>query len=96
MEPTVHVPYNLIRLLRMGIEYLKTGELEIERHDSAHLLSIKRGEKTLEEVKAEAIELFANADHAYARSNLPPKPDREGVESLLVEIVRDWAPGGVL
>ncbi len=35
---------HLIRLLRMGIEFLTEGTLYVERADAAELLSIKRGE----------------------------------------------------
>lgn len=37
---------HLIRLLRMGIEFLQSGELLVDRsgHDAGELLAIKRGE----------------------------------------------------
>ena len=41
---------HLIRLLKMGIEALTTGELLIERPDNNMLLEIKRGEWKLERV----------------------------------------------
>jgi hypothetical protein len=78
---------HLIRLLRMGIEFLVEGELHVERQDAEQLLEIKRGEWSLERVKEEAERLFRLAEEAYVRSSLPPKPDAEKAEGLCMEIV---------
>jgi predicted nucleotidyltransferase len=80
---------HLIRLLRQGIEFLTDGELYVHRHDAPELLAIKRGEWTLERVKDESERLFAQAQDAYVRSSLPPRPDRSRVEALCIEIVRE-------
>ena len=45
---------HLIRLLRMGTEFLIDGQLYVLRHDASQLLEIKRGEWTLDQVMAEA------------------------------------------
>lgn len=81
---------HLIRLLRMGIEFLKTGELIVERPDAQELLEIKRGEWSLERVKAEAERLFALAREAYDHSSLPAEPDRQAAEQLCMEIIKDF------
>jgi hypothetical protein len=78
---------HLIRLLRMGIEFLTEGELHVERADSEQLLEIKRGLWPLDRVKLEAERLFKLAEEAYVRSSLPPKPDRAKAERLCMEIV---------
>lgn len=78
---------HLIRLLRMGIEFLNEGELHVMRQDAQQPLEIKRGEWTLEQVKAEADRLFKRAEETYDRSTLPAKPDSEKVNALCVEIV---------
>lgn len=78
---------HLIRLLRMCIEFLKTGELEVHRHDAAELIDIKRGKWTLEQGKKHAEELFAEASAAHAYSKLPESPDRERAEKLLIRLV---------
>jgi hypothetical protein len=78
---------HLIRLLRMGIEFLLDGELHVERADRDELLAIKRGEWTLEQVKDEAERLFKLAEEAYNKSMLPAKPDTDGAERLCIEIV---------
>lgn len=79
---------HLIRLLRMGIEALTEGVLHVRRSDNNQLLDIKRGEWTLEQVKAEASRLFALVDEAYVRSILSPEPDHVRINALSIEILR--------
>lgn len=79
---------HLIRLLRMGIEFLTEGRLYVERSDAPMLVSIKRGEWTLEKVQAEADRLFAAAEQAYINSPLPAEPKRDEAEKLLIQIIR--------
>jgi hypothetical protein len=80
---------HLIRLLRMGTEFLETGRLQVFRDaDAEELKSIKRGEWTLEQVKEEAERLFAGVEGARARSPLPAEPDREAANELLIDIHR--------
>lgn len=77
---------HLIRILRMGIEYLTEGRLYVKRKDATQLLEIKRGEWSLEQVQKEADRLFQLAEEAYVRSTLPNEPDYEKVNNLCVEI----------
>jgi len=79
---------HLIRLLRMGIEFLTDGELRVFREDNAELKEIKSGQWSLEKVKRESEQLFFLAREAFIRSPLPPKPDYEKVEELLISILR--------
>lgn len=79
---------HLIRLLRMGIEFLRDGELNVQRHDAAELLAIKHGEWPLEKVKAEAERLFRRAEDVCDRSTLPIRPDMGRIDALCVEIVQ--------
>jgi uncharacterized protein len=78
---------HLIRLLRMGIEFLVEGELHVARADAENLLEIKRGEWSLERVKEEAERLFKLAEEAYVRSSLPVKPDTQKAEKLCLDII---------
>jgi predicted nucleotidyltransferase len=81
---------HLIRLLKMGIEFLQAGELQVYReHDSQQLMAIKRGEWSLEQVKTEATHLFRKAEEAYEKSELPETPDRNRINSLLIDILRE-------
>ena len=81
---------HLVRLLRMGIEYLTDGELRVSRPDARELTRIKMGEWTLEQVQREAETLFALAKEAYVKSPLPPKPDVARAEALCVELIEEW------
>ncbi len=86
---------HLIRLLRMGIEFLRDGELYVEREDAAELLAIKRGEWKLERVQEKADQLFGLAQEALLHSNLPKQPDMERINHLLVRlIIATWAERG--
>ena len=79
---------HLIRLLNMGIEYLTDGKLRVFRHDAEILKAIKKGEWSLEKVKAEAERLFSLAQEAYVRSPLPAEPNYAEAEKLLLEIMK--------
>ena len=80
---------HLIRLLRMGTEFLRTGRLEVYRTaDAEELKLIKRGGWTLEQVKAEAERLFAGVAPARAQSPLRPTPDTTAANALLIDIHR--------
>jgi len=79
---------HLIRLLRMGIEFLKDGELNVLREDAGQLLEIKRGEWSLEQVQKEADRLFILAQETYVGSTLPKQPDFVAINKLSVEVIR--------
>jgi hypothetical protein len=82
---------HLIRLLRMGIEFLREGVLYVDRGvvgDAPNLLSIKNGEWTLDQVKDEADRLFKRAETAYDECKLPRAVDTEKADALCQEIVR--------
>jgi predicted nucleotidyltransferase len=81
---------HLIRLLKMGIEFLTEGNLFVEREDAPQLISIKNGEWTLEQVKRESDKLFGLAQQAYINSKLKDKPDYERAERLLMDIIREY------
>lgn len=80
---------HLIRLLRMGSEFLLTGELLVARPDNNQLLEIKRGEWSLERVQAEADRQFARAEEAFTKSTLPVEPDKRAVSELCVDIISE-------
>ena len=79
---------HLIRLLRMGAEFLRDGKLYVRRSDAEQLLRIKRGEWSLEQVQAEAERGFREAEEAHRISKLPPGPDMDRINELAVEVVR--------
>ena len=79
---------HLIRLLRMGIEFLKEGVLYVEREDASELLDIKKGKWSLQQVKDHADELFKLAREAYQKSDLPPKPATKKIEKLMMDVFK--------
>ncbi len=78
---------HLIRLLRMGIEFLENGQLQVFRtRDAGELMRIKRGGWTLDQVKKQAEELFNRIEETRARSPLPPRPDEAAANALIIEM----------
>jgi hypothetical protein len=80
---------HLIRLLRMCIEFMQTGDMVVYRPDAAELLEIKSGKWKLEDVKELARDLFEAAREAKNASRLPDEPDRAGADSLLVDLLQE-------
>lgn len=80
---------HLIRLLRMGSEFLRTGRLQVYRTaDADELKAIKQGAWSLERVKTEAETLFQGIEASRQISPLPPAPDVEAANRLLMELHR--------
>jgi len=79
-----------IRLLKMGMEFLTTGQVNVFREDAPWLLEIKRGLWKLDDVKAEAKRLFDLTDEAYIRCDLPNEPETEKINSLVMDIIHDY------
>lgn len=81
---------HLIRLLRMGLEFLETGELQVFRwQDAEELKAIKRGEWSLDDVKNEADYLFNKVREAKAACRLPVQPNAAAANDLLENIQMD-------
>lgn len=80
---------HLIRLLRMGIEFLTEKQLYVLREDAVELLDIKDGKWSLDKIYSEADRLFALANECYIRSDLPNQPDKARVEELLIYILEN-------
>lgn len=82
---------HLIRLLRMGIEFLRDGVLNVDRggYDATELLAIKHGEWPLERVKSEAELLFRRAEDVYDRSTLDAGPDLDAIRRLCIQVVSE-------
>jgi hypothetical protein len=78
---------HLIRLLRMCKEFLRDGEMRVWRtEDAEELKAIKRGEFSLETVKASAEELFAAIKDERETSPLPYAPDVDAIGDVLVAL----------
>jgi hypothetical protein len=80
---------HLIRLLRCGIEYLKTGEMTVYRPDAEEILQIKHGEWSLARIEAEANKLFSEIEDAFKASTLPENVDHDKISRLCTKIIHD-------
>ena len=80
---------HLIRLLKMGVEVLRDGQLLVKRPDADELLSIRDGalsfDAMLERTEALEAQLLAN----LKTSPLPDEPDSQAVEQLLIDLQID-------
>jgi hypothetical protein len=80
---------HLIRLLLSGITVLERGfvPVRIEEHRD-RLLAIRRGELPWGEVDAWRLALHEQLDRAFARTNLPDRPDYDAANALLLKARR--------
>ncbi len=74
------------RLLAMAREIARDGVVRVRRPDRDELLAIRGGRFSYEELLLRAECEIAEIRDAFARSDLPPAPDREALEELLCEI----------
>lgn len=81
---------HLIRLLKMGLEVLTTGEMIVERPDNNMLLEIKRGEWGLQKVLDYSSKLFELIDEAFVKSPLQNKVNEPFVNNLCKEIIKGF------
>lgn len=80
---------HLLRLLHMGEEYLRTGELNVQRvWDRDELLAVKRGDVELAVVQQRATEWFEKCRSVYDDSPLPVELDVEAVNQLAVQVIK--------
>lgn len=77
---------HLIRILRQGIDFMRTGDLEVYRSDAEELLAIKHGKFSYEKIKAEAEKLDLALAAAGAISTLPEEPDWDAINRLAVHM----------
>lgn len=78
---------HVVRLLRMGLEVLTEGTVNVYRtHDADQLLAIKNGSWTLEWLSEFRDETLQKMDEAAARSSLPDAPDVELLANVLMEV----------
>ena len=78
---------HLVRLLRMGREFLETGQLSVWRADAAELKAIKRGEWTLEQVRLRSDAEFGRLNAAVESSPLPARPDFEAINQMVTRLM---------
>ena len=81
---------HLLRLLRMGIEFLTTGEMQVDRPEKHQLIEIKQGLWSLEKVQKQAEKLFETMEYAYINSKLKAEPDYDEINKLLLGITEEY------
>ncbi len=79
---------HVIRLFRMGIEFVESGRLTVRRPDRLELLDIKQGKLSLEEVKAMGMNLEELLALSKAKSVLPKFPDLAKINEILVDLTQ--------
>lgn len=78
---------HLVRLLRMGEEILRTGQVNVRRPDAAELLEIRCGSWSYDQLIAygeEKDDLIRNV--LYPQCKLPKKPNIELASKLIMEV----------
>lgn len=78
------------RLGYQGVELLKTGwlTLPMPEPERSRVMAIRMGERSFEDVIAEIDEVERLLAEALERTELPPEPDHERVNSFLVDAYR--------
>jgi uncharacterized protein len=78
------------RLGYQGLELVESGRLTLPmpEPERSRVMAIRLGERSFEEAVAEIDEVEARLAEAVERTSLPPEPDRERVNSFLVEAYR--------
>jgi len=80
---------HLIRLLLQGIEILREENLIVRVSENrAKLLSVKKGELNWAEVNEWRVKLHKEFDEAFAKTNLPEKPNYEWANNFLIKARR--------
>ena len=77
---------HVFRLLQMAEEIAETGRLEVRRPNREFLLQIRRGEFEYDQLVADAEQLVARVETAFANSDLPDAPNRATAEQLLRQV----------
>lgn len=80
---------HLVRLMTMGQELLTTGKLTVLRPDAKLLLEVRNGFWTYERLEAWATQMDEDIKLAAAKSPLPARPDRVGIDALCREIIEE-------
>jgi uncharacterized protein len=78
---------HLVRLLRVGVEALSTGRMNVHRDDRDELLAIRQGAFTYEALEEMAAAGQAKLEAAALTTQLPPEPDMVEVSRLCQHII---------
>jgi hypothetical protein len=78
------------RLLAMAEEIAREGQIRVRRPDRDFLWQVRSGTFDYEELVKMAEERIAGMDALYAASGLPPTPDLEKINQVLVQVRKEW------
>jgi uncharacterized protein len=81
---------HLIRLMRMGLEVLRSGELLVHRNDADELNGIRDGTMTFEQLVSVATGLQDEMERAAACTKLPTDVDYDAVDRLAADLMREY------
>lgn len=81
---------HLVRLLRMGLEIVRDGEVNVFREDADELLAIRGGSMTIEDMNAYAKSMEEKIDEAMKTTCLPKSADRNKIEEIVAPIVLQY------
>jgi uncharacterized protein len=76
-----------VRLMRMAIEALETGEINVFRNDAEELKQIRNGAWSLDRFFKESDDLMKRAIESYQRSKLPLSPDFAAMNKIVIELI---------
>ena len=78
---------HLLRLLRMAVEILTTGEVLVRRRDAEELKAVRRGSLTFDALLEQAEGLGSRLEALAEASSLPARPDEERLNVFCAELV---------
>lgn len=81
---------NLIQLLMEGRELMETGEIQFPLSYAHHILDIKQGKYTADEILKWSEDLLEEARQAYEKTDLPENPPTRLVELFMMSQVRRY------
>lgn len=81
---------HMIRLVQMAAEFYEQSKMNVWRDDYQHLLDIKTGCYSLDEVEEEFSAVISRASDACKRSSIPEEPMYEEANRLLTKILCDY------
>lgn len=85
----VKFAYHVVRLLDEVEQLLTTGELNLSRNRE-QLKAIRRGDWKLEQVEEHFKQKESQLEAAYAKSDLPDKPDTVSIRKLLSQCLESY------
>jgi len=81
---------HLVRLMRMGMEILETGEVHVFRPDREELKSIRDGAWTYDQIVEYADNCEERLNTLYDTTELRKQPNRKFLDSLCVNIIDEY------